>query len=354
HTTRQTKAHQKQLFGSGNEFATPKPEDLIERLLRLATNEEDLVLDSFAGSGTTGAVAHKLRRRWIMVESGDHCHTHIIPRLKKVIDGQDSGGITDAVGWKGGGGFRCYRLAPSLIEISEYGFEIISRKYNPAMLSEAMCKHMGYTYAPSPNPEEFWKHGYSSERDFIYVTSASIPRDAIEMLADLVGKGRSLLVCCKAFRLETSILRTLTLKKIPNCILENCEWGRDDYSLKIAALPEVDDGNDPDDGNDDGGDEPQSPPGSRRQGTDTGLELRRGAAATRSAKANGKGTARKAGSAKAKPPAAAPSKRAKAKPKAGTPVAAKTRTPAKAAKGKNTAIARSRHRYDDERQGRLL
>ena len=79
-------------------------------LLTIATNPGDLVLDSFAGSGTTGAVAHKMGRRWIMVELGEHCHTHIIPRLKKVIDGEDKGGVTEAAGWKGGGGFRYYRL----------------------------------------------------------------------------------------------------------------------------------------------------------------------------------------------------------------------------------------------------
>ncbi len=90
-------------FNSTLVFSTPKPERLIERVLTLATNPGDLVLDSFAGSGTTGAVAHKMGRRWIMVELGEHCHTHIIPRLKKVIDGQDPGGVTEVTGWKGGG-----------------------------------------------------------------------------------------------------------------------------------------------------------------------------------------------------------------------------------------------------------
>jgi len=94
------------LFGANNSFDTPKPERLLERIINLATNPGDLVLDSFAGSGTTGAVAHKMRRRWIMVELGDHCHTHIVPRLKKVINGEDQGGISKAVQWKGGGGFR--------------------------------------------------------------------------------------------------------------------------------------------------------------------------------------------------------------------------------------------------------
>ena len=97
-------------------FSTPKPEKLLSRIIHLATNPGDLVLDSFAGSGTTGAVAHKMGRRWIMVELGEHCHTHIMPRLQKVIDGDDPGGITKAVSWQGGGGFRYYRLAPSMLE----------------------------------------------------------------------------------------------------------------------------------------------------------------------------------------------------------------------------------------------
>jgi adenine-specific DNA-methyltransferase len=98
-----------------------KPEALLKRIIGMSTQPGDWVLDSFAGSGTTGAVAHKMGRRWIMVELGEHCHTHIIPRLKKVIDGTDQGGITKAVGWQGGGGFRYFRLAPSLLEKDRWG-----------------------------------------------------------------------------------------------------------------------------------------------------------------------------------------------------------------------------------------
>ena len=92
---------------------TPKPEKLLRRILELATNAGDLVLDSFAGSGTTGAVAQKMGRRWIMVELGEHCHTHIVPRLQKVINGDDKGGVTESTGWQGGGGFRYFKLAPA-------------------------------------------------------------------------------------------------------------------------------------------------------------------------------------------------------------------------------------------------
>ena len=99
-------------------------------VVQIATAPGDWVLDSFAGSGTTGAVAQKMGRRWIMVELGEHCHTHIIPRMRKVIDGEDPGGITKAVNWQGGGGFRYYRLAPSLLEKDRRGNWIISKEYN--------------------------------------------------------------------------------------------------------------------------------------------------------------------------------------------------------------------------------
>ena len=108
---RQAKYELKKLFPNittANLFATPKPERLLHRILALATDQGDLVLDSFAGSGTTGAVAHKMGRRWIMIELNQHCHTHIIPRLEKVINGTDQGGISESVEWKGGGGFRLF------------------------------------------------------------------------------------------------------------------------------------------------------------------------------------------------------------------------------------------------------
>ena len=117
-------------------------------------------------------------RRWIMVELGEHCHTHIIPRLKKVIDGEDKGGMTEAVDWRGGGGFRYFRLAPSLLEKDRYGREVISKYYNAEMLAEALCKLEGFTYAPSDSV--YWQHGFSTERDFLYVTTQTLGSRAIE------------------------------------------------------------------------------------------------------------------------------------------------------------------------------
>jgi adenine-specific DNA-methyltransferase len=226
------------LFPSAIPFDTPKPERLIYRVITLATNPGDLVLDSFAGSGTTGAVAHKMRRRWIMVELGDHAVTHIVPRLKKVIDGEDKGGVTEATSWNGGGGFRFYRLAPSLLATDKWGNWVISNTYNAAMLAEAICKLMGFVYAPSQDSADYWRHGHSSERDFIYVTTASLTHDQLRSISEEVGPERTLLICCKAFNARATIFENLTVKKIPQAVLSRCEWGKDDYSLRIAALPE--------------------------------------------------------------------------------------------------------------------
>jgi adenine-specific DNA-methyltransferase len=216
-----------------------KPEALIKRCFELATQPGDLVLDSFAGSGTTGAVAHKMGRRWIMVELGEHCHTHIIPRLQKVIDGSDPGGITQAVGWQGGGGFRYYRLAPSLLERDRWGNWVISREYDAPMLAQAVCKLQGFAYAPSD--VHWWQHGHASERDFICITTQALSAAQLQALAEDVGPQRSLLVLCAAWHGVTAAQAAerwpnITLKKIPKAVLSSCEWGHDDYSLNVANL----------------------------------------------------------------------------------------------------------------------
>ncbi|TVQ85263.1 MAG: site-specific DNA-methyltransferase [Micavibrio sp.] len=123
------------LFGSGNSFDTPKPERLLQRVLHIATNENDLVLDSFLGSGTTAAVAHKMNRRWIGVEMGDHAATHCAPRLQKVIDGEQ-GGISKAVNWQGGGGFRFYRLGETIFDADG--------NINPAIRFDALAAHIWF------------------------------------------------------------------------------------------------------------------------------------------------------------------------------------------------------------------
>ena len=232
------KQHLKELLPHEDDlFITPKPEGLVERIFTIATKKGDLVLDSFAGSGTTGAVAHKMGRRWIMVELGEHCHTHIIPRLKKVIDGEDRAGVTEATGWKGGGGFRYYRLAPSLLQQDRWGNWVVNKDYNAEMLAEAICKLEGFVYAPST--EVYWQHGNSTESDFIYVTTQSLNVGQLQALSEEVGPDRTLLVCCGAFRGDAGRCQNLTVKKIPKMVLQKCEWGHDDYSLNVENLPQA-------------------------------------------------------------------------------------------------------------------
>jgi len=225
------------LFPDDEVFATPKPEKLLNLILTIATNPGDLVLDSFLGSGTTAAVAHKMGRRWIGIELGEHCHTHCIPRLRKVIDGEDTGGITEAVGWKGGGGFRYYKLAPSLLTLDKWGQWVISKEYNAPMLAEAVCKHENFSYAPSETL--YWQQGRSTERDFIYVTTATLSHEQLQELSEEVGPERTLLVVCSAFRGRKEGWANLTVKKIPSSVLTRCEWGHDDYSLKVENLPKA-------------------------------------------------------------------------------------------------------------------
>lgn len=220
-------------------FDTPKPESLLQRVIDIATQQGDIVLDSFAGSGTTGAVAHKMGRRWIMVELGDHCHTHVIPRIRKVIDCDDLGGISATVNWKGGGGFRYYKLAPSLLTKDKWKNWVINKDYDANQLAAAVCKHEGFTYSPSES--DWWAHGYSTETDFIYVTTQTLTEEQLIALSEDVGNERTLLVCCSAYKASAGLLNdklsNLTLKKMPHALLSKFEWGKDDYSLNISKLP---------------------------------------------------------------------------------------------------------------------
>ncbi|MBW7934058.1 MAG: hypothetical protein H3C62_10720 [Gemmatimonadaceae bacterium] len=160
-----------------------------------------------------------------------------MPRLKKVIDAVDLGGVTPTMNWRGGGGYRFYRLAPSLLVKDQWGNWVISREYNAGMLAEALCKLEGFHYAP--DAEIFWQQGYSTERDFIYVTTQTLSVAQLEWLSGEVGERRSLLVLCHAWLGNAKTWPNLTLKKIPNAVLGRCEFGRDDYSLQIASLPQV-------------------------------------------------------------------------------------------------------------------
>ncbi len=230
----------KELFGSDNTFDYPKPESLISKILELTTKKGDLVIDSFLGSGTTAAVAHKMKRRWIGIELGEHAITHCLPRLQKVVKGTDIGGITEAANWKGGGGFKFYTLAPSLVQKDKYGTEIINPQYNANMLAAAMAKQEGFRYQPDVN--NYWKQGMSSEKDFIFTTTQFVTVAMLDKLAEELQPGESLLVCCKSFAKGCANRHSnITIKKIPQMLLGRCEFGKDDYSFNIVNLPHNDD-----------------------------------------------------------------------------------------------------------------
>ncbi len=218
-------------------FDTPKPEKLIERVLILATNPGDIVLDSFIGSGTTAAVAHKMHRRWIAVELGNHAYTVCQPRIQKVIEGEQ-GGISKAQNWKGGGGFKFYELAPSLLNHDKHGNLVINKEYNADMLAAAMAKQEGYTYAP--DKDVYWKQGRGSEKDFIFTTTQFLTAEALQQLHEQMGEDESLLICCTSFQSECrNRYPNITIKKIPQMLLGRCEFDKDDYSLNIVSLPEI-------------------------------------------------------------------------------------------------------------------
>ncbi len=235
-SNRTSKSEINALFGT-NTFDTPKPEKLIQKVLNATTSPGDIVLDSFLGSGTTAAVAHKMGRKWIGVELGDHAYTHCAVRMKKVIEGEQ-GGISKAQNWKGGGGFKFYELAPSLLNHDKHGNLVINKEYNADMLAAAMAKQEGYTYAP--DKDVYWKQGRGSEKDFIFTTTQFLTAEALQQLHEQMGEDESLLICCTSFQSECrNRYPNITIKKIPQMLLGRCEFDKDDYSLNIVSLPEI-------------------------------------------------------------------------------------------------------------------
>jgi len=241
---RQAKYEQKKLFPEMSKeewFGTPKPEKLIKKILLVATDEGDLVLDSFLGSGTTSTVAHKMNRKWIGIELGSHCITHTLPRLKMVVDNTDKIGISDEVNWQGGGGFQFYTLAPSLLKQDKFDNWVISKEYNADMLAAAMAKQEGFKY--QPHQSSYWKQGQSTEQDFIFTTTQFLTVEALDSIKDEMQPGETLLICCKSFQKECKgKFGNITIKKIPLMLLGRCEYGKEDYSLNIINMP-VDDTN---------------------------------------------------------------------------------------------------------------
>lgn len=222
-------------FNSNDVFETPKPEKLIERIITLASNPGDIVLDSFLGSGTTAAVAEKMGRKWIGIELGDHAYTHCYKRLKAVVDGEQ-GGISKEVNWKGGGGFKFYELAPSLIEKSKFGNLIISKKYDMEMLAQAVAKHKGYYYEPDSEVE--WKQSKNGDKNFLFVTTNYITPDYLEYIHSMLKNDEHLLITTKAYSKNCeNQFPNITVQQIPQSLLGDCDFMVDSYSLNVNEEP---------------------------------------------------------------------------------------------------------------------
>ncbi len=223
----------KVLFGE-DIFDTPKPEKLIQRILILGSNPGDIVLDSFLGSGTTAAVAQKMGRKYIGIEMGAHVDTHCRIRLQKVINGTDGLPLSETLNWKGGGGFKFYNLAPSLLRKDSFGNYVIDEKYNANMLAAAICKHEGFKY--DPDEITYWKQGKSTETDYIFVTTGFVTIEQLDSIHAQMTENEGLLICAKSFASEcVNHFPNITIKKIPQSILGKCEFGKDNYDLNIIS-----------------------------------------------------------------------------------------------------------------------
>lgn len=228
------------LFGSNNAFDTPKPERLIERIIHIASNPGDLVLDSFLGSGTTAAVAQKMERRWIGVEMGNHAYTHCKVRMDKVIAGEDPGGITKAQNWQGGGGYRFYEVAPTLINKDPFDEYVINEDYDANMLAAAVALHEGFRY--QPDGDLFWKQSMGNENSYLFVTTRHLNSPYLDSIKDTMEEGEYLIIACRSF--DSGLDKAydnITVKKIPQMLLERCEFGKADYNLNIVHPPVYDD-----------------------------------------------------------------------------------------------------------------
>ena len=239
-SNRVSKAEIKALFKTEKSFETPKPEKLIKLILEIASNPGDLVLDSFLGSGTTVAVAHKMGRQYIGVELGEHAYTHCKVRLDKVISGEDNGGITKAVRWNRGGGYRFYELAPSLINEDPFGEAIINPDYDANMLAAAMALHEGFSY--QPDSSLFWKQSVGNENSYLFVTTRHLNSTFLDSIKDTMVDGEYLIIACRSYDAGLDkAYDNITIKKIPQMLLDRCEFGKADYNLNIIRPPVYED-----------------------------------------------------------------------------------------------------------------
>lgn len=216
-----------------------KPESLIKLIFKYFSNKGDLVLDSFLGSGSTIAVAHKMNRKYIGIEMGDHAYSLCKTRLDNVIQG-DKTGISKEVNWKGGGAYKFYELAPTLINKDDFDEYVINKEYDADMLASAVALHEGFTYAP--DSEIFWKQSKGNENSYLFVTTKHLNASYLDSIKSTMGDGEYLIIACKSFEAGLDTLYSnITIKKIPQMLLSRCEFGKDNYNLNIINPPAYED-----------------------------------------------------------------------------------------------------------------
>ena len=217
-----------------------KPEKLLQQIIEMCTQPGDLVLDSFLGSGTTAAVAHKLDRRYIGVEMGDHAYSLCKSRLDSIIGGTDNSGITKDAEWQGGGGYRFYEVAPTLINKDAFDEYVINEDYDANMLAAAVALHEGFHY--QPDGELFWKQSVGNENSYLFVTTRHLNSTYLDSIKDTMEDGEYLIIACRSF--DNGLDKAydnIAVKKIPQMLLERCEFGKTDYNLNIVHPPVYDD-----------------------------------------------------------------------------------------------------------------
>lgn len=222
-SNRNAKAEIKALFKNDKVFDTPKPEKLISLILTVSTSEGDYVLDSFLGSGTTTAVAHKMNRKYIGIEMGEHAYSVCVPRMKMVIDGEQ-GGISKNVSWKGGGGYKFYELAePLLVKNPIIPVYDVNPSYTFEMVCEAICKIEAFTYAPAG-----FYHGHSTENRFIHVTFEFVNGEYVSELASKLSDKQSLIIYCLKHQRDIALPDNIEIRRIPKDIQDKCNFESED------------------------------------------------------------------------------------------------------------------------------
>ncbi len=200
-----------------------KPEALLKQIIEMCTSEGDWVLDSFLGSGTTAATAHKLNRKWIGIEMGEQAYSHCKVRLDNVINGEQ-GGISKEISWQGGGGYRFYELADTLlVKHAKLPIYQINPAYTWEMICEAICKIEGFNYEPNG---EF--QGHSSENRFIHITEEFVNGKYVMGLLKSLGDRQSVLIYCKKYQADIILPANVEIKRIPKDLLEKCSFESED------------------------------------------------------------------------------------------------------------------------------